>query len=134
MYKPEKKELQDNPHKITIEKMLVDIIAEKSISATFSPSEIQFVYENVIRNYQVDRRKMNRYAGRRGKVSQIKIYAGGTSLVLLLDYPRRLSTDIDIIVEPGTDIDYYIKKAGELFPFIDVEEHIRVGKNNIEKR
>ena len=69
---------QDNPHKITIEKMLVDIIAEKSISATFSPSEIPFVYENVIRNYQVDRRKMNRYAGRRGKASQIKIYAGGT--------------------------------------------------------
>lgn len=69
---------QDNPHKITIEKMLVDIIAEKSISATFSPSEIPFVYENVMRNYQVDRRKMNRYAGRRGKVSQIKTYTGGT--------------------------------------------------------
>ena len=61
-------------------------------------------------------------------------FKGGTSLMLLLDYPRRLSTDIDIIVEPGTDIDDYIKRAGELFPFIDVEEHIRVGKNNIEKR
>ena len=61
-------------------------------------------------------------------------FKGGTSLMLLLDHPRRLSTDIDIIVEPETDIDDYIKRAGELFPFIDVEEHIRVGKNNIEKR
>ncbi len=29
-------------------------------------------------------------------------FKGGTSLMLLLDRPRRLSTDIDIIVEPGT--------------------------------
>ena len=61
-------------------------------------------------------------------------FKGGTSLMLLLEHPRRLSTDIDIIVEPGTDIDDYIRRAGEIFPFIDVEEHIRVGKNNIEKR
>lgn len=61
-------------------------------------------------------------------------FKGGTSLMLLLDHPRRLSTDIDIIVEPGIDIDEYIRKSGEIFPFIDVEEHIRVGKNNIEKR
>lgn len=61
-------------------------------------------------------------------------FKGGTSLMLLLDHPRRLSTDIDIIVEPETDIDDYIRRAGEIFPFIDVEEHIRVGKNNIEKR
>lgn len=61
-------------------------------------------------------------------------FKGGTALMLLLDPPRRLSTDIDIIVEPGTDIDKYIRKAGEIFPFYLSEEHIRVGKNNIEKR
>ena len=61
-------------------------------------------------------------------------FKGGTSLMLLLEHPRRLSTDIDIIVEPGTDIDDYIRRAGEIFPFVDVEEHIRVGKNSIEKR
>lgn len=61
-------------------------------------------------------------------------FKGGTSLMLLLDHPRRLSTDIDIIVEPGTDIDEFIRRAGEVFPFTDVEEHIRVGSNNIEKR
>ncbi len=68
---------QDKPHEITAEKMLVDIIAERSISETFSPSEIPFVYENVMNSYQIERRKMNRYAGRRGKSSQVKKYAGG---------------------------------------------------------
>ena len=62
------------------------------------------------------------------------IFKGGTSLLLLLDSPRRLSTDIDIIVEPGTDIDSYIQKAGQIFPFISVEENVRKGSNNIEKR
>ena len=38
-------------------------------------------------------------------------FKGGTSLMLLLDRPRRLSTDIDIVVEPGTDIDIYIRRA-----------------------
>ena len=35
------------------------------------------------------------------------IFKGGTALMLLLDQPKRFSTDIDIIVEPGTDIDSY---------------------------
>ena len=30
------------------------------------------------------------------------IFKGGTSLLLLLEQTKRLSTDIDIIVEPGT--------------------------------
>ncbi len=61
-------------------------------------------------------------------------FKGGTSLMLLLEHPRRLSTDIDIIAEPGVDLDAHIRKAGEIFPFIDAEEHFRAGKNNIEKR
>ncbi len=64
----------ENPHEMTIEKMLVDIITEKSISATFSPSEIPTVYANVVNSYQVDKRKMNRYAGRRGKTALIQKY------------------------------------------------------------
>ena len=47
------------------------------------------------------------------------IFKGGTSL--MLDNPRRLSTDIDIIVNHGTDVDGYIEKAGKIFPFINVE-------------
>lgn len=61
-------------------------------------------------------------------------FKGGTSLMLLLSRPMRLSTDIDIIVEPGIDIDYYIEEANKLFPFKSSQEQIRVGKNDIEKR
>ena len=62
------------------------------------------------------------------------IFKGGTCLMLLMDSPRRLSTDIDIIVHPETDLDDYLKKVSEIFPFRDVEEQKRVGKNNIVKR
>jgi len=62
------------------------------------------------------------------------VFKGGTCLMLLLEHPMRLSTDIDIIVTPGTDVDEYIRKAGTIFPFVTCEEQIRVGRNSIEKR
>lgn len=61
-------------------------------------------------------------------------FKGGTSLMLLLPKPMRLSTDIDIVVEPGTDIDDYIEKAKTIFPFKDGGEQERRKKGNIEKR
>jgi len=39
------------------------------------------------------------------------IFKGGTALVLLLENPNRLSTDIDIIVEPGIDLDDYTARS-----------------------
>lgn len=68
------------------------------------------------------------------KVGMPFIFKGGSCLMLLLDEPRRLSTDIDIIVAPGTPVEEYIKKASVIFPFEKVEEQKRVGKNKIEKR
>ena len=68
------------------------------------------------------------------KVGMPFVFKGGTCLMLLMDRPRRLSTDIDIVVEPGTDLDMYLDRAAEIFPFRKVEEQMRVGKNNIEKR
>ena len=62
------------------------------------------------------------------------IFKGGTCLMLLLKSPRRLSTDIDIIVKPGTDISHYIQEASKIFPFQEVQEQSRIGKNQIEKR
>lgn len=61
------------------------------------------------------------------------IFKGGTSLLLLLDTSRRLSTDIDIIVKPDTDVQYYLDQAAAIYPFISVEQQHRKGKNNIEK-
>lgn len=68
------------------------------------------------------------------KVGMPFIFKGGTCLMLLLEKPRRLSTDIDIVVEPGTDVDLFIQKAGQIFPFKTQREDIRRGRNNIEKR
>ena len=68
------------------------------------------------------------------KVNMPFIFKGGTCLMLLLEQPRRLSTDIDIIVKPGTPIERYIDAAGKIFPFRTQEEQIRVGRNQIEKR
>ena len=62
------------------------------------------------------------------------IFKVGASLLVLLDKPRRLSTDIDIIINRDTDIDGYIEKAGKIFPFIKKEEHNRKSINSIEKR
>lgn len=62
------------------------------------------------------------------------IFKGGTCLMLLLEHPQRLSTDIDIIVEPGTNVEDYIEKASVIFPFVKYEEQTRIGKNQIEKR
>jgi len=61
-------------------------------------------------------------------------FKGGTSLMMLLDRPRRISTDIDILVNGGTDIDAYITEAAKLFPFKAKEEQIRTGRDGIVKR
>ena len=62
------------------------------------------------------------------------IFKGGTSLMLLMDTPLRLSTDIDIIAEPGIDMEVYVKKASEVYPFVGYEENKRKGANNIVKQ
>lgn len=48
------------------------------------------------------------------------IFKSGTCLTILMDEPLRLSTDVDGTVPKGTDIDFYIKKASEIFPFTAV--------------
>jgi predicted nucleotidyltransferase component of viral defense system len=67
------------------------------------------------------------------KVGMPFIFKGGTSLLLLLEKPRRLSTDIDIIVQPGTDVQSYLELAAKIYPFHSMEQQIRTGKNKIDK-
>lgn len=50
------------------------------------------------------------------------IFKGGTSLLLLLDIPKRVSTDIDVVVPPNTDFDSIFNKVKERFPFYEGEE------------
>lgn len=68
------------------------------------------------------------------KVAMPFVFKGGTALMLLLEKPYRLSTDIDIIVEPDCAIEDYLQKASVIYPFLHLEEQIRVGKNNIIKK
>lgn len=68
------------------------------------------------------------------KVGMPFIFKGGTSLMLLTEHPLRLSTDIDIIVKPETNVEGYIKEASKIFPFQTYEEQKRIGKNKIEKK
>ncbi len=62
------------------------------------------------------------------------VFKGGTALILLLEKPYRLSTDIDIVVEPTMDIHEYLDEAARIFPFIRMETQVRKGKNNIIKK
>ena len=68
------------------------------------------------------------------KVGLSFTFKGGTSLMLLLSRPMRLSTDIDIVVKPGTDINTYIQKAAAIFPFKSGGEQERKARGKIEKR
>ena len=61
------------------------------------------------------------------------IFKGGTAVMLLSESPKRLSTDIDIVVKHGTDVVSFLEKAAKIFPFQKVEQQIRKGRGNIEK-
>lgn len=51
----------NNPHVITIEKMLVDMYCDKRIQSTYSKAEYPSVLEQVIKTYKVEKNKMFRY-------------------------------------------------------------------------
>lgn len=50
------------------------------------------------------------------------IFKGGTSLLLLLDNPKRVSTDIDIIVPSNFNFDKIFERVKKKFPFYQGEE------------
>jgi len=60
-----------DPHKITMEKMLVDIYCDKLIKGTFSRAEYPSIVEQAFDKYMVDRTRMLRYARRRNKETEI---------------------------------------------------------------
>lgn len=61
------------------------------------------------------------------------VFKGGTSLLLLTEQPMRLSTDIDIIVEPDTDVEKFVIEAAKIFPFRYLEKQSRKGKNKMRR-
>ena len=68
------------------------------------------------------------------KVGTKFIFKGGSSLMLLFDTPKRLSTDVDILVSPEYDIESYLFKASSIFPFKGIEESVRKTNKKISKK
>lgn len=63
------------------------------------------------------------------------IFKGGTSLMLMIQEPRRFSIDIDIIIEnKEQNIETLLEKVVVSTDFIKWEEKIRKPKSGIEKR
>ncbi|MBP5385513.1 MAG: hypothetical protein J6Y57_11170 [Lachnospiraceae bacterium] len=69
----------DAPHVITLEKMLVDMYADKLISTTYSKAEYPDVIEQADSRYCLDKTRMLRYARRRNRENDIKVFLEGGS-------------------------------------------------------
>lgn len=64
------------------------------------------------------------------KVGAEFVFKGGSSLMLLFETPKRLSTDVDVLVPPDYDIKAYLDKAAKIFPFKGIEESVRKTNKN----
>jgi len=62
------------------------------------------------------------------------VFKGGSALMLLMDRPRRFSTDIDIVVAPDVEVKRYLDTAVTIWPFIGIKEQFRNVVAQIEKR
>lgn len=71
------------PHDITAEKMLVDIYCDKTIRLTYSGSEYKTIVNAVYDRYNVDTVRLLRYAGRRNKAEEIKVFLPGEEVKIL---------------------------------------------------
>ena len=70
----------DDPHTIMLEKMLVDMIADKLIRSTYSKAELPDVFQQVQDRYYLDRIRLLRYARRRNRENEIKHYLEGSTV------------------------------------------------------
>lgn len=102
-----------------------------------------FTLENIKRiqkEYKVDPELAQRTIYALGLVEALKkvgldfVFKGGSSLMLLFDVPKRLSTDVDILVRKDCDIDSFVQKIANIFPFTSVSESIRTTNKTISKK
>ena len=96
--------------------------------------------ERIVRKYHVDYELAARAVFALGLVEALSkvhadfVFKGGSSLMLLFDFPKRLSTDIDILVPPGYDIESFLMEASKIFPFKGIEESVRKTNKKIAKK
>ena len=65
------------PHEITLEKMLVDMLADKLIAASYSKAEYPDVIEQAEVRFLLDKKRMLRYARRRNRYEEVSHYLIG---------------------------------------------------------
>lgn len=72
-------------HTMSIEQLLVDILAEKTFKNLYSRNELQEIYNRADKLYLINYARLLRYARRRGKADEVKKYIGGNKDMLLSD-------------------------------------------------
>ena len=55
------------------EKFLVDLAADKILKALIAQSQLEYIYEGYLNHYQIDTKKMLRYARRRTCEDTLKL-------------------------------------------------------------
>lgn len=65
---------QPDPWRESLEKLLVDVMAEQLIQETFSESEMANIYETAFKYYIIDESKMFRYARRRNIAEKVRTF------------------------------------------------------------
>ena len=88
----------DKPHYIMLEKMLVDMSADKLIAVTFSKAELPDVYEQAQSRYLLDKVRMLRYSRRRNRQDVLLKYLEGEELVQLELVPKKTTPAEDKLV------------------------------------
>ena len=68
---------EKNKRAMSKEKILVDIVAEKTFENLYSKSEVKRIYETAYQRYIIDNTKLLRYARRRNKEKIVQEYLGG---------------------------------------------------------
>ena len=71
---------KDNPHTIMLEKMFVDILADKLIASSFSKAEFPDIFKQMQSKFLIDKVRMMRYARRRNKQKEITKYFEGSAI------------------------------------------------------
>lgn len=62
------------PHEIVLEKLIVDMFANKTLRNLLSQSDYPDALETMFNNYEIDIKKLFRYARRRNKENEIKTF------------------------------------------------------------
>lgn len=73
-----------NSHHVAIEKIIVDLFADKNVKSILSVDDYPEAVERMFEKYAVDRSKLFRYAGRRNKSEEITAFLKNNTSVDLL--------------------------------------------------